>query len=136
MRKIVLLLCVAALGSSMVGCAYIPGGTNLGKVSKDVGFKNVTTGDGTFENYTAVGHYTGTEIGIAVGIFGIKFFELFPMQSNEELLKEIANSAKKDGADAMINVTPHSGWFMPVILPFIGIGIYVDHTEGTGIKTR
>ena len=53
------------------GCAHLPGKCDLAKVAKDAQLQNVTTGDGTFENYQATGYYTSTEIGLAVGIPGI-----------------------------------------------------------------
>jgi hypothetical protein len=135
MRNITLLLSVVALAALISGCAYIPGGTDLSDVADEVGLINVTTGDGTFENYKATGHFTGTEVGIALGIPGIgKFLELYPIQSNEDLLINIADEAKDDGADAMINVTPHKEFYSG--FPFFFLGIYVDACEGTGIKTE
>jgi hypothetical protein len=130
------LLLVAFAVTSLTGCAYIGDKTRLDTVAQGVQFKNITTGDGTFENYAAVGYYTGLEFGIAIGIPFWKWMELFPVQSNEDLLKQIAETAKSHGADAMINVTPHSESFWPIILPFVGIGIYFDRTSGTGIKTK
>jgi hypothetical protein len=135
MKKMLAVLCMAGLLAALNGCAYLPGGTDLGKVANDVGMVNITTGDGTFENYTATGHYTGTEIGIAVGIpWLIKLVELYPVQSNEGLLEQIARSAKDDGANAMINVTPHTEAYTGI--PFFIVGLYIDRTEGTGIRTR
>ena len=135
MKRAVLLL--AVMGSLILfgGCAYLPGGTDLSDVADDVGMINITTGDGTFENYKATGHFTGTEIGIAIGIpWLIKLMELYPQQTNEELLGCIAMDAKDDGADAMINVTPHKEAYTG--FPFFIIGLYVDQCEGTGIKTK
>jgi hypothetical protein len=121
--------------ATMTGCMYWGSGTNLTEVAQDTGMINVTTGDGTFENYTATGHYAGVEFGVAVGIpWLIKIMELFPVQSNEGLLKQIANEAKNDGANAMINVTPHKCGYYG--FPFIIVGLYVDRTEGTGIKVK
>ncbi|HPB30864.1 MAG TPA: hypothetical protein PLB62_05375 [Candidatus Sumerlaeota bacterium] len=132
MTKLILLGLLVAM---MAGCAYIPGGTDLSDVADEVGMKNITTGDGTFENYTATGFYTGTEVGIAVGIpYLMKLVELYPVQTNEGLLQEVANAAKNDSADAMINVTPHKETYTGFPLGFIGI--YVDYAEGTGIKTK
>ena len=119
----------------LVGCVYIPGKTDLGAVAKDTGMKNITTGDGTFENYTATGHFTGTEVGIALGIPGIgKLMELYPQQSNEKLLEFIAKDAKDGGANAMINVTPHKEMYTG--FPLFFIGIYVDGCQGTGINVK
>lgn len=117
----------------LVGCAYVPGGTDLGVVASGSQLGNVTTGDGTFENYKATGHYTGTEIGIGVGLpFLITLLELYPAASNEAQVLNIAREAKKDGADAMINVEPPKNTFTG--FPFILVGIYIDRTAGTGIK--
>ena len=135
MRKLflpALAICLALLFS---GCVYLPGGTDLSDVASDVGLTNVTTGDGTFEDYTATGHFTGTEVGIAFGIPGIgKFMELYPQQSNEGLLIHIAEEAKDDGAEAMINVTPHQERYTG--FPFFFLGIYVDKCQGTGIDLK
>jgi len=118
---------------ALAGCSYIPGGTDLGAVANAANMTNVTTGDGTFENYKATGYYTGMEIGIAVGIPGlVKIVELYPKRSNEDLLTDIATAAKSDGAKAMINVTPPQESYWGI--PFGIIGIYVDTTDGTGIK--
>ena len=134
MKKIAALL----LSGSMLmaaGCTYLPGGTDLSDVAMEAGLTNVTTGDGEFSRYTATGHYTGTEIGIAVGLpFIVKLVEIFPMNSNEALLGDVAAAAKADGADAMINVTPHKALYTG--FPFGIVGLYVDTAEGTGIKTK
>lgn len=135
MRKALNALSVLVLAVAFTGCAYWPGGTDLHYVAQNSGMSNVTTGDGTFADYHAVGHYTGTEFGIAVGLpYLIKFLEVYPMQSNEDLLLEIANEASGDGANAMINVTPHRSTYTG--FPFGIIGLYVDRTEGTGITVR
>ncbi len=135
MRKGSVLLLMVGLAALLTGCVYLPGGTDLSDVADDVGLTNITTGDGTFENYTATGHFTGTELGIAVGLPGIgKFLELYPVQSNEELLKKVAQDAKDDGAKAMINVTPHKELYTG--FPFFFIGVYVDVCNGTGINTK
>jgi len=136
MKKTLLALACGLATTLSVGCAYIPGGTDLKQVSDAVGFKNITTGDGTFENYTATGHYTGTEVGIAVGLpFFLKLIELYPMgATNEALLQSVAESAKTDGADAMINVTPHTEMYTGI--PFFFVGVYVDGAMGTGITTK
>lgn len=136
MRKIVHIIVALSLVAMLGACTYIPGRTNLGQVAKDTGMKNITTGDGTFENYTATGYHTGLEIGIAVGLPGIcKFMELYPVdQDNEALLGDVARAAKRDGADAMINVTPHEEWYTG--FPFFIVGLYFDNAAGTGIKTK
>lgn len=135
MRKLAGLLAVFAMVALMGGCAYMGGGTDLSDVADQVGMKNVTTGDGTFENYTATGHHTGKEIGIAVGIpFIGKFVELYPVRTNEDLLGDVAKAAKNDGANAMINVTPHSEFYTG--FPLFFIGLYVDSAEGTGINAK
>lgn len=135
MKKSLLALTSALAVTVMTGCAYFPGGTDLSDVAEATELDNITTGDGTFENYTATGHYTGTELGIAIGLPGlIKLFEIYPMQSNEGLLEHVAGAAKDDGADAMINTTPHKGLYIG--FPFGIVGLYIDQAMGTGIKTK
>lgn len=135
MKKALLALTCAAATMISTGCAYLGGGTNLEQVASASGLTNVTTGDGTFENYQATGYYTGTEIGIAVGIpFLLKLVELYPVQSNEDLMIHIANAAKADGATAMINATPHTEWYSGI--PFFIVGLYIDGTSGTGIRVK
>jgi hypothetical protein len=128
--------CAAIALASMLatGCAHLPGKCDLGKVAKDAQLTNVTTGDGTFENYQATGYYTSTEIGFAVGIPGIKFMELFPMQDDTAQMTQIAKDAKSAGATAVINARPPKGMYTG--LPFIFIGLYVDSAAGTGIKSK
>jgi hypothetical protein len=135
MRKFILLISIIGLALLLNGCTHLGSGTDLSDVADNVGMKNITTGDGTFENYTATGYFQGTEIGIAVGLplFG-KFIELYPVQSNEEQLAQIAGDAKDDGADAMINVTPHQECYTG--FPFGIIGLYIDRCDGTGISTK
>jgi len=133
MRGLLAILLVMGMVFVLNGCAYMPGGTDLSEVADSVGMANITTGDGTFANYTETGHYTGTEIGIALpGLF--KIIELYPVQNNKGLLKKVAQDAKKDGAEAMINVTPHQEAYYGI--PFGIIGLYVDGCQGTGIKMK
>lgn len=135
MRKFLTLAVVGVMLAGTTSCAYLGTQTDLKDVAGRVGFSNITTGDGTFENYQAVGHYTGLEFGIAVGIpYLFKIMELYPAASNEDLLESIAQEAKEDGANAMINVKPHSEFYTG--FPFMIVGIYFDRTEGTGIKTK
>ncbi len=135
MLKIVRTILVLSLAVLWIGCTCIPGGTDLGAVAKAEKMINVTTGDGTFEKYTATGHYTGKEIGIAVGLpFIGKFLELYPVYTNEDLLGDVAAMAGDDGANAMINVTPHLEFYSG--FPFGIVGLYVDCAEGTGIRTK
>ena len=116
-------------------CVHLPGGTNLGAVAKEQGMKNITTGDGTFKDYNATGYHTGTEVGFAFGIpFIGKFSEVYPKQSNEAQLAKLAASAKESGANAMINVAPPKESYLG--FPFLFFGLYVDTTEGTGIKVK
>lgn len=132
MRMIALAAGVLALGLT-TGCAYIPGGTDLAQVASDSQLNVVTTGDGNFPNYETTGYYTGTEIGIGVGIpFVIKLLELYPAATNEELLTEVGRAARDDGATSLINVTPQQELFTGI--PFFFVGVYVDTTSGTGIK--
>lgn len=116
------------------GCAHIPGKCDLSKVAKDAQLQNVTTGDGTFENYQATGYYTSTEIGLAVGIPGIKLMELFPKQDDTAQMTQIAKDAKKDGATSVINANPPKGIYTG--LPFFFVGLYIDKAAGTGIKSK
>ncbi|MEN6624776.1 MAG: hypothetical protein ABFD69_00955 [Candidatus Sumerlaeia bacterium] len=130
-----LLVCALMTLMVLTGCMSIGSKTNLAQVAQESGLTNVTTGDGTFENYTATGRYDQTEVGIAVGIpFITKIMEILPMYSNEALLGDAAKAAKADGATAMINVMPHAEMYTG--LPFIFVGVYVDKACGTGIKAR
>ncbi|MEO8376572.1 MAG: hypothetical protein ABI579_02790 [Candidatus Sumerlaeota bacterium] len=135
MRRFISILSVLAVAASMTGCAYVKGGTDLSEVAQRAELENVTTGDGTYENYTATGHYTGTEVGIGIGIpFLITLIEVYPGATNEQLLTNIAKSAKKDKAEALINVKPSSNTFTG--FPFVILGIYVDRAEATGIDIK
>ena len=135
MKRFAVCLTVAVLAFGLAGCAHIGGGTDLGAVAKSEGMINITTGDGTFENYTATGYHTGLEIGIAIGLPQLfKFMELYPKQDNEAQLAQIAQAAQGNGANAMINVTPPQEMYLG--FPFGIIGLYFDTCEGTGIKTK
>ena len=134
MRKLLAVAMIMMLGTVLTGCATT-GGTDLSEVAKGAGLSNVTTGDGTYENYTATGYYKATEVGLAVGLPLIgKFFELVPAKSNEDLLGEVASAAKGDGAEALINVCPGEECYWG--FPFLIVGLYVDHADGTGIDTK
>ena len=134
MKRMIQLGFAVALASLLAtGCAHLPGKCDLAKVAKDTQLVNVTTGDGTFENYQATGHYTSTEIGIAVGFPGIKLLELYPKQDDTAQMTQIAKDAKKDGATAVINAEPPKGLYTG--LPFVFIGLYIDGAAGTGIKS-
>lgn len=130
MKRLIALLGIVVLGMSLGACATVSK-VDLAGVAKSTGMKNITTGDGTFENYTATGFHKGKEIGIGIGIFGLKFMELYPAKSNEALLTDVAKDASKTGANAMINVMPASEFFGGFI-----IGLYFDKAYGTGIKTK
>jgi hypothetical protein len=104
----------------------------LGKAAKDAQLQNVTTGDGTFENYQATGYYTSTELVIGVGFPGIKLLELYPKQDDTAQMTKVAQDAKAGGATAVINARPPSGLYTG--LPFIFVGLYIDKAAGTGIK--
>jgi uncharacterized protein YbjQ (UPF0145 family) len=135
MTKGILTALAASAMALFTSCAHIGGGTDLGAVAKDKGMVNITTGDGTFKDYTATGYHTGTEIGLAFGFPGIaKFMEVWPTQSNETQVGHIADAAKAGGANAMINVAPPKETYYGI--PFLIFGIYVDTTEGTGIKVK
>lgn len=134
MHKLLALASTLLLAATLTGC-QLSSSTNLSEVARAAQLSNVTTGDGTFENYKATGHYKATEVGIGVGLpFIGKFFELFPAATNEELLTDAATAAKGDGATAMINVTPAAECYYGI--PFIIVGIYVDHADGTGIAVK
>ncbi len=135
MAKFIAGLTLAVGMFALVGCAPLHSKTNLAEVASRSQLNNVTTGDGTFENYTATGRHGATEIGIGVGIpLLFKFIELYPGKTNEDLLVDTANEAKKGGADAMINVTPARSLYTG--FPFFIIGVYVDSNSGTGIKKK
>lgn len=135
MRKTLLIALVAVIGMLQVGCTLVGNQTDLKAVAERQGMINITTGDGTFENYQATNYASAKEIGIAVGIpFLWKIMELYPAQSNEDLLSEVAAEAKAHGADAMINVTAPQECYWG--FPFFIIGIYVDKTDGTGIDVK
>ncbi len=113
MKKVlfaVLLLCSALVFS---GCAYAFGGSkvDLTQVANDSGLRNVTTGDGTYGDYQATGHYKGMDFGIAVGIpLLTKIVEIYPIRSAEELLTDVANEAAADGANGMRGLAGRSTW--------------------------
>jgi hypothetical protein len=128
--------CLTAIVVTAVvtGCANLPGKVDLKKAAADAQVLNITTGDGTFENYKATGYHTSTEIGIAVGIPGLKLLELFPVQSDTEQMTQIAKDAKAAGANAVINAQPPRSLYTG--LPFFFIGLYIDKAAGTGINTK
>ncbi len=116
----------------LAGCAHLGGQTNLKQAAKDSGVANITTGDGTFENYKATSYQTSTEIGIGVGIpFVVKLLEIYPKQSDTEQMTQIGKDAKAAGATAVINATPTKTVYTG--FPLMFIGIYVDSADGTGI---
>jgi len=135
MRKTLSGILVLSLVLVISGCACLSSETDLGAVADRAGMINVTTGDGTFENYNATGYHSGTEFGIAIGIpFLFKIKELYPARTNEDLMADVAFMAKGNGANAMINCTPTQESYMG--FPLGIIGFYVDTTDGTGIKTK
>ena len=135
MKQITQLSFAVAFSALVVsGCAHLPGRCDLAQVAKEAQLQNVTTGDGTFANYTATGYYSSTELGLAVGIPGIKLMELFPAQDDTTQMTYIAKDAKADGANAVINAKPPRSLYTG--FPFFFVGIYVDSAAGTGIKTK
>lgn len=130
MKRLLALVTILGLTMALGACATVSK-VDLASVAKSTSMKNITTGDGTFENYTATGYHKGKEIGIGLGIFMWKFMELYPGKTNEDLLTDVAKDASQKGANAMINVTPACESFYGFI-----IGLYVDSAKGTGIKTR
>ncbi|MFO7937390.1 MAG: hypothetical protein R6V06_07275 [Kiritimatiellia bacterium] len=96
--------------------------------------KNVTTSDATFENHKATGFYKSTEIGIGVGIPGIKLLELYPKQDDTQQMTQIAKDAKNDGANAVVDAVPPKGFYTG--FPFFFIGLYIDSAAGTGVNAK
>ena len=122
------------MGFISTGCLNIPGSVDLTKAANDAQLINVTTGDGTFADYKATGYHTSTEIGIAVGIPGLKLLELYPKQDNTEQITQLAKDAKSAGANAVINAQPPRELYTG--FPFFFVGLYIDKAAGTGIKTK
>ncbi len=134
MTRIVQIAIGLVLAVALTGCLNIPGKVDLTKAAADAQVLNVTTGDGTFADYKATGHHTSTEIGIGVGIPGLKLLELYPKQDNTAQMTQIAKDAKAGGANAVINAVPPKEMYTG--FPFVFIGLYIDKAEGTGIKTK
>ena len=83
MRILTSSLAMAAL-LAVTGCKHIGSEVNLKQAATDSGLTNITTGDGTFKDYTATGYHKSTEIGIGVGLpFIGKFLELWQWRSAE-----------------------------------------------------
>lgn len=140
--SLAVLLAFAVFSSA---CAYNSFDTDLSEVADRAGMVDVTTGDGEFSDYKATGYYEAYEWGLSFGIpFGvsyllgvphpIKLWEIYPNQSNEDLLTEVANMAANDGAKALINVEPHYDFYS--CFPLGIIGMYMDRASGTGIAQR
>lgn len=136
MRKMIALVTMLIASVSFVGCAHLGSQVDLDKVAQDYEMKSVTTGDGGYSSFANSGiHYRSLEFGIAVGIPIIfKFMELYPMQSNEDQIGQIAKEAKADGANALINVQPTRQLYTG--FPFFIVGLYLDRTEGTGVTVN
>ena len=136
MKSIITCCSVVAISAMfMTGCLNLPTKVDLAKAANDAQVINITTGDGTFENYKATGHHTSTEIGFAVGIpYLFKFMEVYPKQTNEEQMTQLAKDAKALGANAVIKATPPKEIYTG--FPFFFFGLYIDKAEGTGIKTK
>lgn len=136
MRKLIALVTMLIASVSFVGCAHLGSEVNLDQVAKEHDMKSVTTGDGGYSSFANSGiHYRSLEFGIAVGIpIILKFMEIYPMQSNEAQLGQIAEEAKADGANALVNVQPPRGLYTG--FPFFIVGLYLDRTEGTGVTVN
>jgi hypothetical protein len=136
MRKVIALVTMLVASISFVGCAHLGSEIDLAQVAQDNEMKSVTTGDGGYSSFADSGtHYRSLEFGIAVGIpIILKFMELYPMQSDEAHLGQIAQEAKADGANALINVQPPRGLYTG--FPFFIVGLYIDRTEGTGVTVN
>ena len=113
-------------------CTNLGSQIDLDKAGKDAGLSALTTGDITHDPASAK-QYRTSEVGLAFGIpFIWKAAEVYPRQSNEAQLTGLGADAKKDGKTALINVKPPEETYYG--LPFFIFGLYVDRTEGTGIK--
>lgn len=136
MRKTIALLSMLLVSMTFVGCAHLGSEINLDTVAQEHGLKSVTTGDGGYTSFANSGiHYRSLEFGVAVGIpIILKIMEIYPMQSNEAQLGQIAEDAKEDGANALINVQPPRGLYTG--FPFFIVGLYIDRTEGTGVTVK
>lgn len=135
MKHIPLLgLCVMLASVLGTGCAHLPGRCDFAKAASDAQLQNVTTSDATFETHQATGRYASTEIGIGVGIPGIKLLELYPKQDDTAQMTQIAKDAKKDGASAVVDAAPPKGIYTG--FPLFFVGLYIDSASGTGVKAK
>ena len=127
-------LCLILTSMLGAGCAHLPGRCDLAKAAQNAQLQNVTTSDATFETHQATGRYSSTEIGIGVGIPGLKLLELYPRQDDTAHITQIAKDAKKDGATAVVDACPPKGLYTG--FPFFFVGLYIDSTSGTGVKAK
>ena len=128
----ILTLCAAIAALATASCAHMGSQIDIDKARQDSGLTAITTGDVTHDPLTCK-QYRTSEIGLGFGLpFIWKAAEVYPRQSNEAQLTGLANDAKKDGKTALINVKPPEETYYG--FPFFIFGIYVDRTEGTGIK--
>jgi ABC-type sugar transport system substrate-binding protein len=130
MRQIMFLLTLVAFVAIATGCGT-KRTVDFSAVAASNGMVNITTGDGEFDSYQGVGHYQALEIGLGLGLPGVKVMEVFPRWSNEKQVSDIAAMAKEDGSNALIQVKVPESTFYGFIF-----GIYLDQTQATGIKTR
>jgi len=133
MRKVVVASMALALAVLSTACVQ-RFDTNLAEVAANAGMVNVTTSDADFSQYVATGEYEAYEWGWALGIPPLKFYEIWPALTNEELLGEAAAMAANDGAKGMCDVNPHYDFFTGI--PFGILGIYWDYASGTGVAAR
>ena len=124
------LLMVVVLGAALNGCIAARS-IDLESVASQNGLINVTTGDGTFANYQATNYSTATEFGFGFGMPFFKMMEVYPAISNEGLMDEIALETVDAGGNAIINATPTQETFYGFIF-----GLYIDYTDGTGIRAN
>lgn len=128
MRKLMALSVFAFL--PLAGCVT-HWGVETTKNSVPHGIANFTTGDGTYENYTAQGRFNRTELGIGLGIFTWMLVDLYPKVTAEELVSEVSADAKAAGSNAVINAEIMPRRFYGMIF-----GFYTAGVEGTGIATK
>ena len=127
-------LCLMLTSILGAGCAHVPGRCDFAKAARDAQLQNVTTSDATFDTHQATGRYSSTEIGIAFGLPFLKLKEIYPKQDNTAHITQIAKDAKKDGATAIVDASPPQGIYTG--FPFFFVGLYIDSTSGTGIKSK
>ncbi|MEK7270842.1 MAG: hypothetical protein AAB215_07895 [Planctomycetota bacterium] len=126
MRKTLAALVVGSF--LMTGCIS-QWGVETNKNSEPEKILNFTTGDGTYENYSAVGRYNRSGLGLGLGIFTALLYDISKIEPSE-LVTLVSKDAAAGGANAVINAQ-----IMPKRFYGFIIGFYSTSVEGTGIKT-